>query len=201
MHAGQLIYLMGASGTGKDSLLRYLRAHLPAHAPVILPTRYITRPANAGGENHFEITPGEFQKRQAAGDFAMHWQSHGYSYGIGYEVDQALKQGFTVVLNGSRHYLEKAQQRYPSLRPILIKVSHDTLLQRLIQRGRENSDEIERRLQRAEALDRHLRPSEITVLNNDGPLHAAGETLLKLILATPNLDRESLQRVTGSEQL
>lgn len=187
---GRLFYLMGASGTGKDSLLNYLREHLPPHARVELPRRYITRPANSGGEEHCEITPRQFQRRQTAGDFAMHWRSHGLHYGIDREIDDWLAGGAQVVLNGSRHYLETARQRYPSLQPVLLRVSHPILLQRLILRGREGAQEIEQRLRRAEALDRELVHHELMVLNNDGPLQEAGEALLDLVMRHVRTDRQ-----------
>jgi ribose 1,5-bisphosphokinase len=183
MQTGRLFYLMGASGTGKDSLLHYLRTHLSPASRVMLPQRYITRPADAGGEAHIEITQEAFQRRVAQDGFAMHWQSHGFSYAIGLEIDEWLGEGFHVVLNGSRHYLETAQARYPSLCPVLVRVSHDALFQRLTLRGRENAAEIERRLQRAEALDRQLSQGDFIVLNNDGPLPEAGEALCHLILS------------------
>lgn len=168
---------------GKDSLLHYLRTHLPAAAPVKLPRRYITRPADAGGEDHIEISLESFRWQAALGNFAMHWESHGFSYGIGREIDKWLEAGFHVVLNGSRHYLETARAHYPTLQPVLIRVSHDALFERLTSRGRENADEIEQRLQRAEVLDRQLTQEELKILNNDGPLQEAGEALLELVLS------------------
>jgi ribose 1,5-bisphosphokinase len=179
----RLYYLMGASGVGKDSLLDYLRTHLAAEDRVMLPQRYITRPANAGGEPHIELSVEAFRQCLARGGFAMHWSSHGFHYGINREIDEWLDRDYQVVINGSRHYLEKAQARYPMLQPVLIRVSHDTLFERLTQRGRESGEEIEQRLQRAEALDRQLRQEELLILNNDGPLHEAGETLRQLILS------------------
>jgi ribose 1,5-bisphosphokinase len=181
--SGRLFYLMGASGVGKDSLLQFLQAHLPADAPVRLPHRYITRPMDAGGEAHIEIGEEIFHWQAVLGGFAMHWDSHGFHYGIGRDIDAWLAQGLQVVLNGSRHYLETAHSRYPNLQPILVSVSHDALFERLTQRGRENIEEIERRLQRAEALDRALAHGDLTILHNDGPLCEAGERLLELVLA------------------
>jgi ribose 1,5-bisphosphokinase len=174
---------MGAFGVGKDSLLQFLREHLPADAPVRLPHRYITRPMNAGGEAHIEIGHEIFRWQLAVDGFAMHWESHGFCYGIGREIDTWLAQGLQVVLNGSRHYLEAARSRYPNLQPILVSVSHDALFERLTRRGRENIEEIERRLQRAETLDRELAHGDLTILHNDGPLREAGERLLELVLA------------------
>jgi ribose 1,5-bisphosphokinase len=133
MAQGQLFYLMGASGVGKDSLLDYLRMHLPPKAPVLLARRHITRPVGAGGEEHIAITPEAFRERLLVGDFAMHWRSHGNDYGIDREIDTYLANGWQVVVNGPRHYLESARRHYPTnLCPVLVTVSHDQLFERLI---------------------------------------------------------------------
>ncbi len=186
MQQGFLFYLMGASGVGKDSLLGYLRAHLSEDSPVVIPQRYITRPAAAGGEEHIELSPQAFQERLQAGGFAMHWQSHGYHYGIDAEIDRFLAQGYQVVINGSRHYLKTAHSLYASFCPVLVTVSHDKLLQRLLSRGRENEREIEQRLLRAEALDNQLRDQNLIRLANDGPLEQAGQGLLELVTRLPS---------------
>ena len=54
----RLVYLMGASGAGKDSLLDALRHDLPPN--LMVAHRYITRPANAGSENHIALSQHEF---------------------------------------------------------------------------------------------------------------------------------------------
>ncbi len=46
---GRLIWLMGPSGSGKDSLLSALRQR--EHSQLLVAHRYITRAANAGSEN------------------------------------------------------------------------------------------------------------------------------------------------------
>ena len=46
MRQGQLVYVMGASGSGKDSLLQALRPRLRG-VPVAFARRYITRPLSA----------------------------------------------------------------------------------------------------------------------------------------------------------
>ena len=182
MRQGPLFYLMGASGVGKDSLLGYLRSHQTADRPMAIPQRFITRPASAGGEPHIELSTPAFLERLQAGGFAMHWQSHGYHYGIGIEIDQFLDRGCPVVINGSRHYLETAQRLYSNLCPVLVTASHDQLLQRLLSRGRESAKAIEQRLQRAESLDNQLRDQSLIRLANEGPLEQAGQRLLEIIL-------------------
>ncbi|MCU7808416.1 MAG: phosphonate metabolism protein/1,5-bisphosphokinase (PRPP-forming) PhnN [Candidatus Thiodiazotropha sp. (ex Semelilucina semeliformis)] len=198
MKKGQLFYLMGGSGVGKDSLLHYLESHLASYARVVVPRRYITRKIHTGGEPHIEITPEAFQQRVAEGGFAMQWQSHGFSYGIGTEIDRWLSDGYQVIVNGSRHYLEAARQDYPNLQPVLVTVSHKTLHERLTMRGRESHQEIEKRLQRAEALDRALMHTDLIRLSNDGPLSEAGEALLRLILSKDNPHLMALEPKTAT---
>ena len=81
-----LYYVIGPSGAGKDSVLGWLRTHLPADGRVLFAHRYITRPATAGGENHVELSVAEFALRRDAGLFCLHWASHGLHYGVGREV-------------------------------------------------------------------------------------------------------------------
>ena len=60
---------------------------LSVDAPVAFAHRYITRPAEVGGENHVALSRAEFALRRAHGLFAFHWQAHGNDYGIGREID------------------------------------------------------------------------------------------------------------------
>ena len=84
---GPLVYVMGPSGAGKDSVLERARSLLSVDTPVAFAHRYITRPADVGGENHVALTRAEFASRRAHGLFAFHWHAHGNDYGIGREVE------------------------------------------------------------------------------------------------------------------
>ncbi len=48
---GKLIWLVGPSGSGKDSLLAALRQR--EHPQLLVAHRYITRPHLVGCENHY----------------------------------------------------------------------------------------------------------------------------------------------------
>ena len=58
---GKLIWLMGPSGSGKDSLLAELR--LREQTQLLVAHRYITRDASAGSENHIALSEQEFFTR------------------------------------------------------------------------------------------------------------------------------------------
>lgn len=178
--SGKLLYLVGASGSGKDSLLEGCRQRLQSNHCCFVAHRYITRAPNIGGENHIHLSPDEFDMRASMGMFSMQWYSHGYSYGIGAEIDNWLAKGINVVINGSREYLQIAMHAYPNLIPVLVEVNEDTLHQRLTQRGRESEEEIVKRLNRHRQIVDSL-PGNIQLIDNNSNLQDGVDTLLKLI--------------------
>ena len=178
---GQLFYVIGASGAGKDSLLNYVRPLL-VDQPVVVAHRYITRPVELTGENHIQLSEAEFLNRDSRGCFLFSWQSHGLYYGIGCEVLDWLDLGLNVVINGSRGYLDDATGLIPDIKPVLITVSQDKLKARLEQRARETSDEITERLDRAQQFDQLSHPNLIKVSNNE-TLEVAGQQLYATLTA------------------
>lgn len=178
---GQLFYIIGPSGAGKDTLINGLRLRLSAEDNCLICHRYITRPPEARGENHIWLTEEEFGQRVALGSFSLHWAANGLRYGIGSEIDNWLAAGCNVVVNGSRGYLETAQQRYGAkLVPVLIDVASQTLKQRLEARGRESAEQIAQRLQRSEQLREQMPQQTVRIDNNGEPVMAI-EQLLTLI--------------------
>lgn len=179
---GHLIYLMGASGAGKDSLLLQARPLIEqAQAPIVFAHRYITRPASAGGENHVALSEAEFAVRLAHDCFCMTWDSHGLRYGIGIEVLAWMERGLSVVVNGSRGYLEDASARFGAdFRPVAVTVSLDVLRQRLERRGRETPEEIEKRLARAAAFS--VDHPALSRVDNSGALEDSGRAFAALLL-------------------
>lgn len=146
---GRLIYLMGPSGAGKDSLIDAARQPLSGLGCEVA-RRVITRSAESVGEEAIEVTAEEFTRRVGRGDFALFWQANGLGYGIPVVIDSWLVQGRHVLVNGSRGYLSKARVRYPDLIPIVLTVDNEVLRRRLLRRARESLPEIEERLQRNE---------------------------------------------------
>lgn len=175
----RLIYVVGPSGCGKDSLLRYAREKLADDPGVVFAHRYITRAADAGGENHVALTPAEFASRQRNRLFALAWYSHGHAYGIGIEINQWLAKGVSVVVNGSREYLDEASRRFPELLAVSIDVPTEVLRSRLLARGREDATSVEQRLERHRRMQGAVHAGH--VITNDGPLERAGDLLVALV--------------------
>jgi ribose 1,5-bisphosphokinase len=180
---GRLVYVIGPSGAGKDSIIAYARDRLGMESDThVFARRHITRPAESGGEDHIPIASDIFEHDCAAGRFALHWRGNGLGYGIGAEIDLWLRAGRHVVLNGSRRHLPEAKAVYPSLLPVLIRIDPAVLRQRLSARGRETLEQVEARIQRAVELEAVDHPALVTISNN-GPLAHAGEAFLSLLRA------------------
>lgn len=179
MADGKLFYVIGPSGSGKDSLMRYGRERLAGDPGVVFAHRYITRPVELNGENHVVLSETEFDARLQAGLFAMHWDSHGHRYGVGCEINFWLAKGCRVVVNGSREYLPEARRRYSALHAVMVTVSPGVLAARLRARGRETEEEIAGRLERASRFMHH--DGHVVIIDNDGELHQAGEHLVQLL--------------------
>ncbi len=166
--AGRLVLVVGPSGVGKDTLLAGVRDRLGTDPDVVFPTRWITRPADAGGEDHVEIRESEFSAMESRGQFALAWRAHGLAYGVPIEINQDLQMGRTVVVNVSRQVLDIARDRFGKVRVISITAAPDVVAGRLRARGRESESEISDRLARATAIN--VEGDDVIVVRNDGTL-------------------------------
>jgi ribose 1,5-bisphosphokinase len=172
---GRLIYVIGPSGAGKDSLLHFAREHVAGTA-IVFAHRYITR-ETGHNENHIALTREEFAARSAQGLFALEWASHELHYAIGIEIDAWLERGCTVVVNGSRAYLSRAIKRYPHLEVVHIHAAPHILAARLSARGRETEEQVAARLAR-QAPFTLPDGAHLTHIDNSGTIEAAGQAFV-----------------------
>ena len=177
---GRLIYVVGPSGAGKDSIIDWARERMLDGSGPRFARRAITRTPVDGGERHLPLTRRQFEVRRARGDYAMVWEANGHLYGIGAEIRDWLVDGFTVVVNGSREYLPQALRDFPGMEVVHVTAPESLLRARLLGRGREGARLIQERLDRGSrfqvggpAVRRHL--------VNDGDVASAGRQLLEYL--------------------
>ncbi|PJK29101.1 phosphonate metabolism protein/1,5-bisphosphokinase (PRPP-forming) PhnN [Minwuia thermotolerans] len=175
---GRLVLVAGPSGVGKDSLLDGAKEALAGDSGYLFLRRYITRPAEAGGEDHNEISETAFEERRAAGDFPLWWDAHGLRYGLP-DFSGELMAGRTVIANVSRGVIGDARRKFGAVTAIHVTAPADKLRQRLLERGRETEAEIERRLARAAAPGPG--GSGVIEFSNEGPLDAEIERFTAII--------------------
>ena len=176
---GRLVVIAGPSGSGKDTLIDWLRGHVDPASRILFVRRAITRPADAGGEAHEAMTPEQFSVAERGGAFCVTWEAHGLSYGIPAGTLDHVRKGGTAVVNGSRKALPRIRAIFDNILVILLTVDPAELLRRLGERGRESEAEIRERMARARletAAD-----GEAVEIDNSGPVEAAGRRVLTLV--------------------
>ncbi|MFF0223214.1 phosphonate metabolism protein/1,5-bisphosphokinase (PRPP-forming) PhnN [Streptomyces sp. NPDC004629] len=175
---GRFVAVVGASGVGKDALIAEVRRH--AGPDVSLPQRHITR-APGPGEDHLPVSAHTFRIASEAGRFAIEWNAHGLRYGIPIEIDDDIKDGRSVVANVSRSVLAELAARYEHVVVVRVTVSDAVRASRLRTRGREDADDISRRLHRPDPAPDYAVDAEI---RNDGTIEAGAAALLRVIRTT-----------------
>ena len=149
----RVFVITGPSGVGKGTLIRGLMERLPAaravrlgHDPPPPPGR-----ARTGVDYHF-LSPEEFDRRVAEGDFVEHADYAGRRYGtLRSELDRRVGAGVPVVLEIEVQGARQVREAMPEAVQVFIAPpSLEALRTRLIGRGTDDQQEVERRLEVAE---------------------------------------------------
>ena len=151
MAAPAVFVITGPSGVGKGTVIRALRERHPGLGLSVSATTRAPREGEVDGEHYHFLTPEEFDRRVAAGDFVEHAAYSGNQYGtLRSELERNAEQGGVVLeieLQGAR----QVRASMPEARQIFIAPpTPETLRERLIGRGTDSPEAIERRLQVAE---------------------------------------------------
>jgi ribose 1,5-bisphosphokinase len=189
--APPILYVMGPSGAGKDSLME---AALRADRRLVLMDRYVTREGKNGSRD-ISIGKEEFSRLKGEGAFLFDWESHGFSYGIKRMEEEDVKDGLDgdnlkdgmneddkiLLVNGSRNYLPQALEIVPDLRVLSVEAPLELLRTRLLLRGRESPFEIEERLRPFREKTRVPESLRLWVINNSGTLEKALGEFLRIL--------------------
>lgn len=176
-----MIYIIGPSGAGKDSLLNGLRhdiAGMSKPPPLYFAQRTITRSRHQSNEDHEAVDASNFESLLQSNAFALTWFANDLHYGVRHKELAPMSEGTWVMVNGSRAYLEEAKLRFPGLTVLHITAPIEVLRSRLLLRGRENEQAIEARLNRSQSFV--LEPQDLCVSN--GASLADSQAMLKNIL-------------------
>ena len=172
----------GPSGVGKGTLIRALRDRHPELALSVSATTRDPREGEEHGRDYYFLTRELFDERVRRGEFLEHAEYAGNRYGTPRsELDRPLK---ALVLEIEIQGARQIQRTLPgALQVFILPPDLDTLRERLVQRGTDKPEVIERRLARArEELEEAEAAAEDfphTIVNDD--LNEAVQELERLL--------------------
>ncbi len=179
---GNLFFIVGNSGSGKDSLLKEAMEQWPEDLEEIkVPRRYITRPPHET-EPYHSVTEEKFKEMKTMGKFCLDWHIYDLYYGVPVEVENWLENGHLVVINVSRSIIEEAKKKYPDLKIIFVKVPLEITIERIKSRGRESEGDPEYKRRIDRARKKQNLPEADFVVENVGPLEENAQVLKKYLL-------------------
>jgi guanylate kinase len=148
--------ITGPSGVGKGTLIRLLRERVPELALSVSATTRQARPGETQGVDYHFISDEEFARHVGDGDFVEWAEYSGRRYGtLREELDRHTSGGRPVVLEIEVQGARQVRETLPGAIQIFIRPpSDDALRDRLIGRGTDDPEQVERRLRVAhEELD------------------------------------------------
>ena len=149
---GKVFVITGPSGVGKGTLIERLLERIPELELSISATTREPRTGEADGREYHFLSPAEFDRRVAAGDFLEHATYSGNRYGtLREEVERRLADGRSVVLEIEVQGARQVRDAMPEAVQIFIAPpSPEVLRERLEGRGTDSPEAIEDRLRTAE---------------------------------------------------
>jgi guanylate kinase len=149
----KVFVITGPSGVGKGTLIRSLFDRIAALGLSVSATTRTPRPGEEDGVHYHFLSRDQFDERVAAGDFVEWAEYSGNRYGtLRSELDQRVDEGAPVVLEievqGARQVREKMPE---AVQVFIAPPSRETLRARLVGRGTDSPEAVERRLETADA--------------------------------------------------
>jgi guanylate kinase len=147
----RVFVITGPSGVGKGTLIRTLLGRVPELELSVSATTRRPRLGETHGVDYHFLDDQEFDRRVADGAFVEHATYSGRRYGtLRSDLEQRLARGAPVVLEievqGARQIAETMPE---AVRIFIAPPSEEALRNRLIGRGTDSPDDVEKRLETA----------------------------------------------------
>jgi guanylate kinase len=154
-----VLVVTGPSGVGKGTLIRALRAREPGLELSVSATTRPPRPGEIDGRDYYFLSPGEFDRRVAGGEFLEHATYAGHRYGTlrselrrlagseGSGAAPARGLVLEIELQGARQVRRALPE---AVQVFIVPPSIEALRARLSTRGSDSEEVVEERLRVAE---------------------------------------------------
>ena len=182
--AGRVVVLSGPSAVGKSTLVRCLRERIPNLVFSVSATTRAPRPGEVDGVDYYFVTPARFQQLIDEGALLEWAEIHGGLHRSGTlarPVRDATAAGRPVLIEVDLAGARAVKHAMPeAISVFLAPPSWETLRSRLVGRGTETPEVIERRLTTARAELAAQNDFDEVVVN--GQLETACAELVSLLV-------------------
>ena len=166
---GILIVISGFAGAGKGTLVNQLLTQYDNYALSISATTRQPRGQEVNGKEYFFKTTEEFEKMIAQGELIEYANYVGNYYGTPKAyVEEQLNSGKDVILEIEIQGALKVKEKFPdTLLLFVTPPSAKILKERLVGRGTETMDVVEKRMRRAAEEAEGLADYDYILINDD----------------------------------
>ena len=166
---GELIVFAAPSGAGKSSLIKEIISNNENIELSVSATTRSPREGETHGKDYFFITDNEFNDLKKKDAFIESADVHGHQYGtLKAVVEEKLENNISVVLDiDVQGFIQISNSIKEVISIFIIPPSLDELKKRLILRGLDADDVINRRMENAIKELKHAKNFDHIVLNDD----------------------------------
>jgi guanylate kinase len=194
-----VLIVSGPSGAGKDSLIRSLQARGHNLHFVVTATSRPPRPGEVDGVDYHFLSPEEFERRLAAGEFLEHACVFGKRYGVlRSELTRALESGKDVILRVDVQGAATLRRLLPdAISVFVVAESVEEHLRRILARcNGEAQESLTSRCARLQEELGHLPEFQFVIVNRSEHLDEAVNQLEAVITAQKCRVHQAEQRIS-----
>ncbi|MGP1580060.1 MAG: guanylate kinase [Wolinella sp.] len=167
---GAVLVLSGPSGSGKSSLCKSLFREIPCAYFSVSTTTRAPRADEVEGVHYHFVSKSQFLEGVEQGLFLEWAEVHGNYYGTSkLTVESALQSGKLVVFDIDIQGHRNIKESYPILTTsiFITTPTQQDLRERLIARGSDDEETIDRRVIHAYNEMRHIKEFDYLIINSD----------------------------------
>jgi guanylate kinase len=183
MNRGMLIVVSSPSGGGKGTLIDRVLKTVPNVSYSVSFTTRAPRPAEEDGREYFFIDRPTFEEMIEQGEFLEWADVYGHLYGTNCkQVERERDAGHDIILEIDVQGAESIREKVPDAVSIFIlPPSFELLRERLLARGTDSADALEKRMQGAPSEVEQYRNFQYVILNDD--INRASQQLASVVYA------------------
>ena len=167
MEKGLLIVISGFSGVGKGTVIQMVLNELPGLKFSVSCTTRAPRAGEEDGVNYYFLSEKEFERKIDEGAFIEYTRTFTNYYGtLKSEIDTPIAAGVDILLELNVVGAKNIKKLYPDCVTIFVRPpSMDALKARLVGRGSESPESLERRLNEIDSESKEIPSYDYVVVN------------------------------------